>query len=249
MSKIELSVHTLYRLVRQHNLGEPHTVFTGGERYFSPRFRQETDARSRRELDAAGVNTPRGVDEEFLGLLSVIQRAAVEYYGWLHDAEGPYSVLAAAAGRSAALAQRIDDKVSIERIDPAKVLDSFVYRLPNVPASRGEPISVPAADLRPQPRADGFSMSRPRSARPPAARRLEALMRAPRVGGGRLYTARRDHRGKRVRAADWVSVIDVPDGRWAVYQAPGRGERSVTAVPGTPQLIGRRLAELHQAIA
>lgn len=245
--KVELSVHALYRLLGLLELGEPHTLFTGGERYYPPRFRQEADARLRGELDAAGVNTPRGVAEEFAELLRVMQRAGVEYYGWLHDSEGPYSVLTAAHGRSAVLAERIEDKVTFEWIDPDRVMDAFLFRLPNVPAARGEGLSVRLSDLDAGTRG-GFGMTRPQSARPPEARRLEALIRAPRLGGGKLYTARRDARGKRVRAPGWVDVVDTQEGRWAVSKVQGRGEPFVTAVPGTPQLIGRRLGELQRAI-
>ncbi len=248
--RVELSVDTLYRLLKQQNLGEPHPLFAGGERYYSPRFQQESDARLRAELDRAGVNTARGVDPGFLDLLAVLHRGATEYYGWLHDAEGPYSVLVAVAGRSAALAQRVGERVTFEQVDAGRALESFVFRLPNVPAARGEALSVRAADLAQPvaPEVGGFRMSRPHSATPPAARRLRALMSSPRVGGGKLYTAKRDHHGKRRRSADWVSFVDLVDGRWAVYSSSGRGERSVNAVPGTAQLLSRRLVELQRAL-
>ena len=249
--KVELSVESVHRLCVGHGLGEPHALFTGGARYYPQRVRQEADAQLRRELDAAGVNGPRGVDADFLDLLGVVQRASVEYYGWLQDTEGTYSVLVAALGRTGVLAQRIGDAVAFERVDPGRVVESFVFRLPNVAASRGEAISVRESDYADSATtadAGGFRMSRPRSAQAPEARRLAALVAAPRVGGGKLYTARRDHRGNRVRAADWLSFIDLADGRWVLYRTAGRGERSISAVPGSPQFIRKRLAELHATI-
>ncbi|MBC6449106.1 ESX secretion-associated protein EspG [Actinokineospora xionganensis] len=240
--KVELSVTTLFRLLDKANLGEPHVIFAGGARYYSPRFQQETDARLRRELDAAGVNGPRGVAPDFLDLLSVIQRAAVEYFGYFHDAEGPYSVVTAAVGRQAVLAERVENTVTFERVEPTRLLDAFLFRLPNVPAARGESISVRLSDLD-APKSDGFA----RSAGPPQARRLQELMKQPRLGGAKLYTAKRDQRGKRLRAADWITAIDVQQGRWAVYKT-SRGESSVTAVPGTPQLIATRMRELQDTI-
>ncbi|HVK20777.1 MAG TPA: ESX secretion-associated protein EspG [Actinokineospora sp.] len=243
--KVELSVHTLYRLLETRNLGEPHTIFTGGERYYSPRFKQETDAQLRRELEQARVLTQRGIDADFLDLLQVVQRAGTEYYGWLKDAEGPYTVLTATAGRLGVLAERIGDQVTFERIDAARALESFVYRLPNVPAARGEAISVRVADLTPA-KPDGYG--RRATAAPPQARRLDELMKQPRVGGAKLYTAKRDQRGKRARAAEWITAIDLRAGRWAIYQT-GRGEKSVMAVPGSAQFISKRLRELHDTIA
>jgi hypothetical protein len=242
--KVELSIHTLYRLLQNENLGEPHAIFAGGERYYSPRFKQETDARLHRELHAAGISAPRGVDADFLDLLAVIQRAGTEYYGWLHDQEGLYSVLTATVGRQAVLAERIGENVTFERIEAVQALDSFLFRLPNVPAARAEAISVRMSDLTPA-KPDGFSR---RPVGPPQVRRLEELMKQPRIGGGKLHTAKRDHRGKRTRATDWITAIDLEiGGRWAVYQT-GRGERSVMAAPGTPQLIGNRLRELQESI-
>ncbi|CRK60571.1 hypothetical protein [Alloactinosynnema sp. L-07] len=241
--KVELSVHTLYRLLETQNLGEPHTVFTGGERYYSPRFKQENDAQFRRELERAKIVTQRGIDPDFLDLVQVVQRAGTEYYGWLRDAEGPYTVLTATAGRLGVLAERIGDQVTFERIDAARALESFVYRLPNVPPARGEAISVRMADLTPA-KPDGYGR---RSAAPPQARKLDELMKQPRVGGAKLYTAKRDQRGRRLRAAEWITAIDLQAGRWAIYKT-GRGETSVMAVPGSAQFIGKRLRELHETI-
>jgi hypothetical protein len=238
--KAELSVATLYRLLRQLDLGEPHPLFTGGERYYSPRSRQEADAEFRAALTAAGVIGRGGVDPGFVELLTVVQRGQVEYYGWLHDAEGPYSVLTAAAGRVGVLAERSGDTVTFEPVEAVRLLDAFLHRLPSTPPARGEALSVRVQDLA---GSDGFPR-RP----PPPARKLEALLRTERTGGGKLYTARRDPRGKRVRAGSWVDVIDVAAGRWALYRVAGRGEPFVTAVPGTTQVIGKRLSELHSGL-
>ncbi|OLR90972.1 ESX secretion-associated protein EspG [Actinokineospora bangkokensis] len=247
--RVELSTESVHRLCEAHGLGEPHTFFAGGARYYPLGRRQEADAQLRRELEAAGVNGVRGVDPGFLELLEAVQRAAAEFYGWMQDDEGPYSVLTAQAGRTGVLAQKVGDRVTFERVDPARVLDSFVYRLPNVQASRGEAISVLEADFaQAAPGGGGFAMSGPRSARVPEARRLDALLKAPRRGGAKLYTAKRNHLGTRVRAADWLTVIDLPDGRWALYRARGRGEAAISAVPGAPQFLRKRLAELHATI-
>lgn len=241
-AKVTLSVETLHRLLGELRLGEAHPLFTGGERYYSPRFAQETDAAFRRALAAAGLSGPRGIDPEFTDLLAAMQRAQVEYYGWLHDADGPYSVLTAVAGRTGVLAERVGDAVAVERIDAARALDAFLFRLPNTPAARGEALSVRLADLR---AGGGDLLRRAATARPPEARRLDALLRAERRGGGKLYTARRDPRGRRTRAGGWVDVIDLVDGRWALYKAAGRGEPYVTAIPGSPRLIAKRLSQLQ----
>ncbi|GAA4432364.1 ESX secretion-associated protein EspG [Actinokineospora soli] len=244
-AKVELSVEVLHQALALLDLGEPHALFTGGERYYSPRFKQESDAALHRALHAAGVGGPHGVDPAFADLLTVMQRRHVEFYGWMQDAEGPYSVLTAASGRAAVLAERVRDTVTFEWIDANRLLDAFLHRLPTTPPARGEALSVRIEDLEP-PTGDLLMRRSAAADRPPAARRLDMLLKAERVGGAKLYTAKRDVYGKRVRAQSWVDVIDLREGRWALHKPAG--QPFVTAVPGTPQVIGTRLSELQAGL-
>lgn len=244
---VELSVVSLLSVVGRENLGEPHAVFAGGERYVSPRFADEADRVLRRELDVAGLGE-RVAYREFLDLLAVVQRASVEFYGWVTTASGSYSLLLAGAGRSAVAVVRAGERVAFESADPQRLAEHLVQRLPDVPPARGDSISVLAADLGASRGREGTVMRRTADARPEGARRLDALLKAPRVGTAKLYAARRDRHGVRQRSPEWLTVLDLHEGRWAVYTTRGRGERAVNAVAGSPQLIVGKLRELYRSV-
>jgi hypothetical protein len=86
-------------------------------------------------------------------------------------------------------------------------------------------------------------MRRSAGARPEGARRLDTLLGARRVAVAKLYTAKRDDSGVRLRSDRWLTVLDLVDGRWALSVSQVRGERWINASPGTHQHIGARLAD------
>jgi hypothetical protein len=242
--KVELSVFPLLSLMQKENLGEPHAVFAGGERYVSPRFSAEADRIVRRELADAGLGEKQDLDS-FLDLVDTVQRASVEYYGWVTTADEAYCVLVAAYGRTAVLVVRSGERVRFERCDLDRMLETLVWRLPDTGVAHGEPFSVRHSDFHaPRGRADGSVMRRSSSARPEGARRLDALLKAERTAVAKLYTAKRDVNGVRQRSDRWLTVLDLVDGRWALSVSQLRGERWINAAPGTHQHIGDRILEL-----
>jgi hypothetical protein len=240
---VEISVYPLLSLVQNENLGEPHAIFAGGERYVSPRFADQARRVLRQELDAAGL-AGRGDYLDFLEQVGVVQRAGIEYYGWVTATDEAYAVLVAAAGRSAVTVVRSGERVRFERCAPDRMVESVLWRLPDVGVARGDSFSVRHADFHAKGRAEGSVMRRSAAARPEGARRLDALLKARRLSVAKLYAAKRDVNGVRQRSEQWLTVLDVVDGRWALSVAHGRGERWINAAPGTPQLIGAKLVEL-----
>jgi hypothetical protein len=242
--KVELSVFPLLSLMQKENLGEPHAVFAGGERYVSPRFAEQAARVVQQELADAGLENP-GDYGSFLDLVNVVQRASVEYYGWVTTTDEAYSVLVAAYGRSAVLVVRSGERVRFERCDLDRMVETLVWRLPDHGVAYGEPFSVRHSDFHaPRGRAEGSVMRRSSSARPEGARRLDALLKAQRTAVAKLYTAKRDMNGVRQRSERWLTVLDLVDGRWALSVAQVRGERWITAAPGTHQHIGDKVLEL-----
>ncbi|MGB3441838.1 MAG: ESX secretion-associated protein EspG [Actinophytocola sp.] len=243
--KVELSVFPLLSLMQKENLGEPHAVFAGGERYVSPRFSAEAERVVRQELDAAGLGGRREFDE-FVDLVNVVQRATVEYYGWVTTTDEAYSVLVASYGRSAVLVVRSGERVRFERCDLDRMIETLVWRLPDTGVAHGEPFSVRHTDFHaPRGRAEGSVMRRSSAARPEAARRLDALLKAQRFAVAKLYAAKRDVNGVRHRSDRWLTVLDQADGRWALSVSQmTRGERWISAAPGTHQYIAGKMLEL-----
>ncbi len=245
---VELPVLPLVGLLGRENLGDPHAIFAGGERYVSPRFADAAAATLREELAGAGLGHRDALDD-FVDTLTLVQRATVEFYGWVSGGADDHALLVASAGRRAVAVVRAGERVRFEAADPDRLVETLVQRLPAVRPGTGESISVLAAEFGSRGgRQPGSIMRRTGSGRSDGARRLDALLREPRVGGAKLYAAARDRAGVRSRSAEWLTVLDLAGGRWIVYPTLGRGERAVNAVPATPQLVAAKLGELQRTI-
>jgi ESX secretion-associated protein EspG len=238
---LELSVHPLVSLIHKENLGDPHPVFAGGEAYVSHRFVAEAERELRAELASAGLGD-RDRLADFTGMLSVIQRARTEFYGWVIDNQGAYAILAAAHGRSAFALTRRDDRVTFQRVGADRLAEAILEQLPDIPPARAESFSVREAEMTSTaPRPVLRKSSGP--VRSEQAKRLDALLRAARSGGAKLYAASRDEDGHRIRSRAWLDLIDLPDGRWAVHLTT-RGERTINAAPATAAFVAARLTDL-----
>lgn len=239
---VELSVYPLIALIHKEDLGQPHPVFAGGEQYVSHRVAGEAERALRAELAEAGL-ADRGPLTDFTGMLSVVQQAHTEFYGWVAGDGEPSALLVAGHGRNAFALTRRGDRVAFGRVGSDRLAEVLVDRLPDVPPGRGESISVREAEVTrsgPRPvlrRSTG-------AGRPDQARRLNALLRAPRQSFAKLYAARRDDAGNRIRSREWINLLDLAEGRWMVSTTAGRGERTVNAEAATPALIAARLTEL-----
>jgi len=241
-SAVELSVHPLVSLIHKENLGDPHPVFAGGERYVSHRYTGDAERELRAELADAGL-ADRDQLADFTGMLATIQRARTEFYGWATGNDDTYGVLAAAHGRSAFALRRHGDRVVFQRANADRLADALLEQLPDVPPARGESLSVREQEINSSaPRPVLRRSSGP--VRSEQARRLDTLLRTPRNGGAKLYAARRDEAGNRIRSRTWLDLIDLPDGRWAIHLTVNRGERTINAAPATPALVAARFIEL-----
>jgi hypothetical protein len=245
---VEISVFPLLSLIHKENLGEPHAIFAGGERYVSPRYVDEAERVLQQELKDAGLGE-RGDYREFVDLVGVVQRATSEFYGWVTSTDEAYAVLVASFGRSAAILVRSGDVLRVERCDVERTTEGLVGRLPDVSLGRGDAISVRHVDFHaPRTRAAGSVMRRSTAARPEGARRLDALLDARRFAVTKLYAAKRDDSGVRQRSEQWLTVLDLVEGRWALSVDQRRGERWISAAPGTSQVITERLGELARSV-
>jgi hypothetical protein len=245
---VEISVYPLLSLMRKENLGEPHAIFVGGERYVSPRFAAEAERVLHRELAQAGLGN-RSDYLDFVELVDAVQRCGIEYYGWVTTAEEAYAVLAVSFQRVGVLVVRSGERVRFERCDADRITESLVWRLPDVGVAGGDGFSVRHKDFHaPHGRAEGSVMRRSSAARPEGARKLDNLLKVQRLSVAKLYAAKRDAAGARQRAERWLTVLDLVDGRWALSVTASRGERWIHAAPGTHEVIGARLGELAASI-
>ncbi|MGB3442315.1 MAG: ESX secretion-associated protein EspG [Actinophytocola sp.] len=242
---MEVSRRALLSLVRRDNLGDPHPVLAGGELYVSPRFARDAERALREDLTGAGLDDQDQLGELRNTLALVHRSARTEYYGWMKRGDEISAVLVAGVGRISAALIRTGDRVRVERADSTRLAESLLRRLPEARAGHGESITLREADYSSARRKSvGSVMRRSAATLPEQVRRLNTLLRAPRHAVARLYAASRDDSGNRTRSQEWISVLDLEHGRWAVYASFGRGERAITAVPGTPQLLTGKLTEL-----
>lgn len=232
---MELALTTLIAAIEFEGLGEPHAVLAGAERFISRRVKHHADRVAWDELSGAGLTRGDRLRDDFRDTLVAIQRASVEYYGWVTDTRTSYAILAASIGPDAVVLAKTGDSVHLERLRPGDMIGAFVAQLPDVPPARGAPIRVPPPGPAPQ-----TIMARVQSTRD-SRRKLEAVMRQPRIGGAKLYGARRDHLGARQRSANWITVVDAQSGRWVTSRS---GDGTVNAVPGTRQVLVSKLMEL-----
>lgn len=145
-SAAELPVHPLISVLTRENLGDPHPVLAGGEGYVSHRQVPEADQWLAAELAEAGLSD-RDRLADFTGMLSIVQRARTEFYGWVTTHGETYSVLVAAHGRNAFALTRRGDQVAFRRISPDRLAEALLERLPNTPPGRGESISVNETEI------------------------------------------------------------------------------------------------------
>lgn len=244
---VEISVSPLFSLLQKENLGEPHTIFAGGERYYSPRFATQAEKVIQQELADAGLGDKRDY-LDFVDMVTVAQHATAEFYGWVVGVERDYGVLVASLGRQAICLVRSGEVVRVERWAPDRMIAALVERLPDAPVGRGDTISVGHAEFHARSRAPGSLMRRAGGTRSDGARRLDVLLQAQRRHVTKLYAAKRDANGVRQRSERWVTVLDLVDGRWALTVTQSRREKWIHASPATPALITDRLVELARSI-
>jgi len=243
---IEIAVSPLFSLLQREKLGEPHTMLAGGERYFSPRFAVEAERVIQQELKDAGLGDEQDY-RRFVELVTVVQRATVEFYGWVTGVDENYGVLVASHGRHAVSAVRAGNTVRFERCAADQLVDVLVSRLPEVPVGHGDSFSVGHADFHSKSPA-GTVMRRTAPTRPETARRLDALLDARRRYVTKIYAAKRDDDGCRQRSKRWVTILDLVDGRWVLSVTQARGEKWIGAGPGTSQVISDGLVELARSV-
>jgi hypothetical protein len=241
----EVSVYSLVFAIESEKLGDPHAVLVGEERFVSRRIRHKVEKAVWEDLNQQGLASGNRLDDEFRDALATIQRAGTEYYGWITGKEKSYGLLVAASGRDAFAMVRTGESAQIWRVRSEYMVDEVIARLPEAQPGRGKSISVLATDYTPSTGGGPTYLSGGQSARHPEARRLEKFLQEPRLGGGKLYAATRDHTGRRQRSASWVTFIDFPHGRWLTYLTEG-AEPSINAVPATHQVLAKKLAELSQ---
>jgi hypothetical protein len=241
----------LARLLTDANLGEPHKVIAPEARWLPPAGHEALRRQSAELLTAHGWRDRTGrLDREVGAALAVLCRPQVEYYGWITHTGRTVGVLAGRIGREAVLAVHQDDStIWICSIHPSRLGEELVQQTPPVPAGRGTPFTVSAAEVRSttpdgrQRTTSGVGMRRAG----PEVRQAQRLARLPSTGHGELSVARRDEWGRRQRASRPLRYTDTSEGRFAVLFTAGDDQVRLEPA-GRPELF-RHLARREGTLA
>lgn len=238
-------------LVADADLGEPHKTLAPEAHWRAPAGHDALRRRTQELLTELGWRDRRGrLEREVAGSLAVLCRPRVEYYGWIAHDGRTIGVLAGKIAKEAILAvHQPDSTVWLTSIHASRLAERLVAQTPDVPAGRGRPFTVSAAEVR-ATRRDGRQRTpagvgvRRATTEVRHARRLAAL---PATGHGQLSVARRDELGRRHRARNPLRYTDTSDGRFTLLF--GGGEDQVRVEPAGRDDLVRHLTRMDQALS
>jgi len=233
---ITVSVDALTRVLRLHDLGDPHLTLAVGAIWVDQANDTIADDIALRTFVDTDMGDRCGLSTDMIDSLTVLARPEVEYYGWFTQGATMTAVLAASIGSDAVLAVRRGHQVRLMPADEARLAEALVGCLPSTPPSCG-----PSINIR-QSRAVGGHTGQRRD----REAGLAPLRRSRKTGAGELHVALRQRITQRRTIAPYpVGYHDTVDGRWWIQVIPGHDENWIVAVPGTDNLL---ITRLHEAL-
>lgn len=220
-----------------------------------------------REFDAAeqrvrerGLVHPGGVNDQVLELLEAYSHATVEYDLRFSAQKG--TELRAAVTQTAKAAVRTTvhgDRIVLEPVHPRDAIPALVSLLPeHRPARIRPPLSVDLDAVRAamrdaerqggDPRAIEQSL-RARGASTVNFRKMTQLLDGPRLGLGELGVTVWDDLGKEHRGEQTMRVIDLEQGRTAVYNSGNQRMFAGADVSTFTRVLGELATETRRAAA
>ncbi|MFC3896383.1 ESX secretion-associated protein EspG [Lentzea rhizosphaerae] len=182
------------------------------------------------QLEQYGLARGSQVHPDLAGALRLVVEAGVEYWAYFSVKDGPQqSALVVSNGQDALrIVLTPDQQFVLEPVRPEEAPQALVGALPPTPAGKGNPITVPEDALKqkrqPSYEDTGSFMQQSRPTSTPndqLVAQLKEIMGQPRTGAGQVYSAKRDHRGRKQRCLAPLSYIDTPSGRYLAAKSEG----------------------------
>ena len=239
---VTLSVGALAGAVEREGLGTLHLALQP-EPMWIP---QEEQASARSALDnellEAGLLDRRGrLDPDFLDWLPVLTNAAIEYYGWLSQEDGPtWSVLAASRGLQGVLAVREGDRVTLTVADHTDLPATLVRQLPDVGPGGGSRWVVRVTDFK-----EALQHTHHDRAVAAVVAEISKVMERPAYGGGELYVAERDPSGHRHTLRTPLHYVDTDWGRYLNHRVRTGDEEELRVQPADAATLAATLESLR----
>ncbi|MFS8099385.1 ESX secretion-associated protein EspG [Lentzea alba] len=181
------------------------------------------------QLEQYGLARGNQIHPDLASALRLVAEAGIEYWAFFSLKDGPQqSVLVVSNGEDALrIVLTPDQQFVLEPVRPDEAPQALVGALPPTPAGKGNPITLPedALEQKRQTYEDTGSFmqqSRPTSTPNDAlVAQLKQIMSEPRTGGGQVYSAKRDHLGRKQRCVAPLTYIDTTSGRYIAAKDQG----------------------------
>ncbi|NKE63653.1 ESX secretion-associated protein EspG [Lentzea sp. PSKA42] len=181
------------------------------------------------QLEQYGLARGSQVHPDLANALRLVVEAGVEYWAFFSLKDGPQqSVLVVTNGQDALrIVLTPDQQFVLEPVRPDEAPQALVGALPPAPAGKGSPITLPEDALKQKPQTYDDTGSFMQQSRPTSTpndqlvAQLKQIMSEPRTGGGQVYSAKRDHLGRKQRCVSPLTYIDTKSGRYIAAKSEG----------------------------
>lgn len=181
------------------------------------------------QLEQYGLARGSQIHPDLASALRLVVEAGVEYWAFFSLKDGPQqSVLVVSNGQDALrIVLTPDQQFVLEPVRPDEAPQALVGALPPTPAGKGSPITLPEDALKQKPQTYDDTGSFMQQSRPTSTpndqlvAQLKEIMGQPRTGGGQVFSAKRDHLGRKQRCLHPLTFIDTPSGRYIAAKSEG----------------------------
>lgn len=181
------------------------------------------------QLEQYGLARGSQIHPDLASALRLVVEAGVEYWAFFSLKDGPQqSALVVSNGQDALrIVLTPDQQFVLEPVRPDEAPQALVGALPPTPAGKGSPITLPEDALKQKPQTYDDTGSFMQQSRPTSTpndqlvAQLKEIMGQPRTGGGQVFSAKRDHLGRKQRCLHPLTFIDTPSGRYIAAKSEG----------------------------
>lgn len=214
---VSIALETYTHLIKKENLGDAHSTLVGGDRWYPPDVRANLDELVFEELRSQGLTRGNNISDEFMDVLAVMQRAAVEYFTFATIDGTPHTYRTASIGRDALLVSHtFGGSVEIEEIPHDQMRVRLAAALPTTPAARVHSATCTVEDLKAIH--DNETPAMTNSVRD--AKRIQQWLEQEQLATGELHVALRDGLGggQRITQPPVPLWVDTEQGRALLSQ-------------------------------
>jgi hypothetical protein len=181
------------------------------------------------QLEQYGLARGNQIHPDLASALRLVVEAGTEYWAFFSLKDGPQqSVLVVTDGQDALrIVLTPDQQFVLEPVRADEAPQALVGALPPTPAGKGAPITLPEDALKEKRQTYEDTGSFMQQSRPTSTpndqlvAQLKQIMSEPRTGGGQVFSAKRDHLGRKQRCVHPLTFIDTPSGRYLAAKSEG----------------------------